>query len=56
MSLLTILLNVFLPPVSVAINRGIGLQLVFSIILTIIGWIPGIIHAFWATTRDASPA
>ncbi|MEL6752947.1 MAG: YqaE/Pmp3 family membrane protein [Pseudomonadota bacterium] len=56
MSLLTILLNVFLPPVGVALHRGIGVQFLISIVLTLIGWIPGIIHAFWATSNAPAAA
>jgi len=46
MSLLTILLNILLPPLAVYLKHGIGTTLLVSIILTLIGWIPGIIHAF----------
>ncbi|TDU40454.1 uncharacterized membrane protein YqaE (UPF0057 family) [Gelidibacter sediminis] len=46
MSLVTILLNIFLPPLAVFLKHGVGTTLVVSIILTLIGWIPGVIHAF----------
>lgn len=51
MGLITILLNIFLPPVSVALNKGIGMDLLINILLTILGVIPGIIHAFYVTSR-----
>jgi uncharacterized membrane protein YqaE (UPF0057 family) len=51
MSLLMILLTIFLPPVAVGLKQGIGLQLVLNIVLTLIGWLPGVIHAFWVNTR-----
>lgn len=47
MSLLTILLNIFLPPVAVVLQHGVGGKFLVSIILTLIGWIPGVIHAFY---------
>jgi uncharacterized membrane protein YqaE (UPF0057 family) len=47
MTFVELLLAVFLPPVAVLLRAGVGLQLVLSIILTIIGWIPGVIHALW---------
>lgn len=51
MSLLMILLTIFLPPVAVALKQGIGVQLLINIVLTLIGWLPGVIHAFWVNTR-----
>jgi len=46
MSLLTIVLNILLPPLAVFMKHGLGLTFLISLILTIIGWIPGVIHAF----------
>ncbi|MDT0649337.1 YqaE/Pmp3 family membrane protein [Autumnicola edwardsiae] len=44
--MLTIILNILLPPVAVYMKHGVGSTLLISIVLTIIGWIPGVIHAF----------
>lgn len=55
MSLVQIILAVLLPPLSVALNRGIGLHLLLNILLTIIGWIPGVIHALWITAGEPTP-
>ena len=46
MSLTTIILNILLPPLAVFMKHGLGTTFLVSIILTIIGWIPGVIHAF----------
>ncbi|QJP35461.1 YqaE/Pmp3 family membrane protein [Nonlabens sp. Ci31] len=46
MSLLTIILNILLPPLAVFLKHGLGSAFLISLILTIIGWIPGVIHAF----------
>ncbi|WP_158977954.1 YqaE/Pmp3 family membrane protein [Cellulophaga sp. L1A9] len=46
MSILTILLNIFLPPLAVFLKHGLGTTFLISVILTIIGWLPGVIHAF----------
>ncbi|MBJ7881368.1 YqaE/Pmp3 family membrane protein [Gelidibacter salicanalis] len=46
MSLVTILLNIFLPPLAVFLKHGIGSTFLLSVILTLIGWLPGVIHAF----------
>ena len=51
MSLLMILLTIFLPPVAVALKQGIGLQFLINLVLTLVGWLPGVIHAFWVNTR-----
>jgi len=52
MSLLMILLTIFLPPVAVALKAGIGVQLLINIVLTLIGWLPGVVHAFWINSRN----
>lgn len=54
MSLIMILLTIFLPPVAVAIKEGIGVQLLINIVLTLIGWLPGVVHAFWVNTRSGA--
>ena len=54
MSLLMILLTILIPPVPVAIKEGIGLQLLLNILLTLIGWLPGVVHAFWVQTRSGA--
>lgn len=47
MSFLQLILAILFPPLSVFLQRGVGAQLVISIVLTVIGWIPGVIHALW---------
>lgn len=46
MSLLTIILAVLLPPLAVALQYGISKQFFINLILTLVGWLPGVIHAF----------
>lgn len=46
MSLLTIILNILLPPLAVFLKHGVGTTLLISIVLTLLAWIPGVIHAF----------
>ncbi len=46
MSPLTIILNILLPPLAVFTKHGLGSTFIISLILTLIGWIPGVIHAF----------
>ena len=51
MSILTIVLNILLPPLGVFLEKGIGTALIINILLTILGWLPGVIHAFYVSTR-----
>ncbi|MEL7060671.1 MAG: YqaE/Pmp3 family membrane protein [Acidobacteriota bacterium] len=45
MVLIKILLAIFLPPIAVLLERGLSKSLLLNVILTIIGVVPGIIHA-----------
>lgn len=47
MDILRILLAILLPPVGVFLQVGIGLQFWLNILLTLLGYIPGIIHAVY---------
>ncbi len=47
MDILKLILAVILPPVGVFMETGIGLQFFLNILLTLLGYIPGIIHAIW---------
>ncbi|CAG7846260.1 Plasma membrane proteolipid 3 [Serendipita indica DSM 11827] len=42
-----IILAILLPPLGVFLERGCGGDLVINILLTILGYIPGIIHALY---------
>ncbi|WP_378186399.1 YqaE/Pmp3 family membrane protein [Aquimarina sp. W85] len=46
MSLVTIILNILLPPLAVFLKHGLGMTFLISVLLTLIGWLPGVIHAF----------
>lgn len=46
MSVLTIILNIFIPPLAVFLKHGLGSTFLVSILLTMLGWLPGVIHAF----------
>lgn len=51
MDILRILLSILLPPLGVFLQVGIGLQFWLNILLTLLGYIPGIIHAIWIILR-----
>jgi uncharacterized membrane protein YqaE (UPF0057 family) len=46
-----ILIAILLPPLGVFLQVGIGLQFWINILLTLLGYIPGIIHAIYIITR-----
>ena len=45
MSLTTIILSILLPPVAVLMKRGLGGAFLLNLLLTLLGWLPGVIHA-----------
>lgn len=51
MDVIRILAAIILPPLGVFLQVGIGLQFWLNILLTILGYIPGIIHAVWVVVR-----
>ncbi|MCC5787574.1 MAG: YqaE/Pmp3 family membrane protein [Phycisphaerales bacterium] len=50
-SLILVLLAILLPPVAVFLKAGISLHFLLSILLTILGYIPGMIHALWVVLK-----
>ncbi|KAF6756308.1 UPF0057-domain-containing protein [Ephemerocybe angulata] len=44
-------LAIFIPPVPVFMKRGCGADVLINICLWILGWIPGVIHAWWIISR-----
>ncbi len=51
MKLARILLGIVVPPVGVFLTYGFGSTLLINIVLTVLGWVPGSIHAVWAITK-----
>jgi len=46
-----LILSIFLPPVGVFLEVGLGLHFWINIVLTLFGYFPGIIHAVWIIAR-----
>lgn len=46
-----ILFGILLPPVGVFLTYGLSATLLINILLTFLGWVPGIIHAIWAIAK-----
>jgi uncharacterized membrane protein YqaE (UPF0057 family) len=51
MDVVRILLAIVLPPLGVFLHVGIGLHFWINLLLTFLGYVPGIIHAVWVITR-----
>lgn len=51
MDIIRLIFAVILPPVGVFLQVGIGAQFWINIILTLLGYIPGIVHAVWIIAK-----
>lgn len=51
MDLIRVLFAVLLPPLGVFLQVGIGGAFWLNILLTLLGYIPGIVHAVWIIAR-----
>ncbi|KAI9633963.1 uncharacterized protein MKK02DRAFT_38633 [Dioszegia hungarica] len=49
-------LALLIPPVPVFMKRGCGGDVIINILLWILGWIPGVIHAWWIISKYEVPA
>jgi uncharacterized membrane protein YqaE (UPF0057 family) len=56
MNITKLILAVLLPPVGVFLTYGIGPTLLINVALTLLGWIPGSIHAVWAVAKAEEQA
>jgi uncharacterized membrane protein YqaE (UPF0057 family) len=51
MDFLRIIASLIIPPVGVFLQVGFGLHFWLNILLTLCGYIPGLIHAIWIITK-----
>lgn len=51
-TILQILIAFFLPPISVLMTNGFGLQFLLNILLCLLFYVPGSIHALYLLLRD----
>jgi len=51
MEIIKIIFAIVLPPVGVFLQVGIGKHFWINIILTLLGYIPGIVHAVWVIAK-----
>ncbi len=56
MDVVRLLLAILLPPAGVFLQVGLGAHFWLNILLTLLGYIPGIVHAVWTiATRPLPP-
>lgn len=51
MDIFRVIIAIILPPLGVFLQVGFGGQFFLNILLTILGYIPGIVHAVWIISR-----
>lgn len=51
MDVLRIILSVLLPPVGVFLQVGLGKHFWLNVLLTLLGYVPGLVHAVWVISR-----
>ncbi len=47
--LVALIVSILLPPLAVFLKKGAGSDLVINIVLCLLMWLPGVIHAIWLT-------
>lgn len=52
MDLVRIIIAVLLPPLGVFLQVGFGSQFWLNVLLTLLGYIPGIIHAIYVIAKE----
>lgn len=56
MDVIRIIVAIILPPLGVFLQVGFGGHFWLNVLLTIFGYIPGIVHALWVILRFPRPA
>lgn len=51
MKILTILAAIVVPPLGVFLTSGISTAFFLNLGLTLLGWVPGVIHALWVVLK-----
>jgi len=54
MDIVRVIASVIIPPVGVFLKRGLGWSFILSILLTILGYVPGLIYALYVVLSDKS--
>jgi uncharacterized membrane protein YqaE (UPF0057 family) len=51
-TLLLVIIAILLPPLAVGLKAGVGFHLFLNIILTLLVWLPGMVHALWVVLKN----
>jgi uncharacterized membrane protein YqaE (UPF0057 family) len=49
--MLKLILGILIPPLGIFLTFGFGPTLLINVLLTLLGWVPGSIHAVWAIAK-----
>jgi len=52
MDIIRIIIAIFIPPLAAFLTVGIGLHFWLNLILTLIFFVPGMIHALWLVVKN----
>ncbi len=52
MLLVKIILAILLPPAAAFLQVGLTVHFWLNLVLTLLGWFPGMIHALWLVATD----
>ncbi len=55
MDLLRLILSILIPPLGVFLQVGLGWHFWLNILLTILGYVPGLVHAIWIIATRSRP-
>lgn len=47
MDFIRVLFSILIPPLGVFLQVGLGIQFWINILLTLLGYLPGVVHAIW---------
>ena len=53
MKIMQIAASFLVPPLGVFLISGISSALFINILLTLLGWVPGVIHALWILSKQS---
>lgn len=56
MGIIQIIASILLPPLGVFLTMGISQALLINVLLTLLGWVPGVIHALWLISKKSEQA
>ncbi len=53
MKIMQIAASILIPPLGVFLISGVGSAFFINILLTLLGWVPGVIHALWILSKQS---